>query len=267
MNTGRPGSGTCLLEVCTASAALRSEPDPGAPLQTELLRGERFLAIDCRAGWIAGRADLDAYPGFVPEAALRPAQTEPTHRVAVPATLLYLEPDAKAEAAGVAWLGSRLSVTECREKRFVRTADGFWVPALHLKQLGIHGFDPAGVAMRLLGTPYLYGGRTGAGLDCSALVQLAFQSAGIAAPRDSGPQFRMLGTRMDDNKSPERNDLAFWEGHVGIMIDEQLLLHANAHHMAVADEPFTDARKRLADNGVTWFGMRRVDAAAEVRPR
>ena len=98
-------------------------------------------------------------------------------------------------------------------------------------------------------------------------MQLAFQSAGIAAPRDSGPQFRMLGTRMDDNKSPERNDLAFWEGHVGIMIDERTLLHANAHHMAVADEPFTDARKRLADNGVTWFGMRRVDAAAEVRPR
>ena len=267
MNADEAGAAGGLLEVCAASAALRSRPSEDAPLQTELLRGERFRAIDCRAGWLAGRADLDDYQGYVSEGALRPVQADPTHRVAVRAALLYPDPDAKAEAAGVAWLGSRLSITECRAYQFVRTHDGHWVSANHVERLDHPGSDPVSAALRLSGTPYLYGGRTGAGLDCSALVQLAFQSAGIPAPRDSEPQFRLLGTALADNQPPERNDLAFWEGHVGIMIDQQMLLHANAHHMAVAEESITAARERLAGKGVAWLGMRRVDAAASVRHR
>ena len=252
-----PGSG--LLEVCDRSAPLRSAPCPSAPLQTELLRGERFRPMGRQGNWIEGRAELDGYEGHVPAESLRPAGPRPTHRVAARTTLLYHEPDARSEAMAVAWLGSLLSISDRIEGSFVELIDGQWAAASHVEPLNHRTPDPAGVATRLTGAPYLYGGRTGAGLDCSALVQLALQAAGIPAPRDSGPQFQSLGTLLPDGQPILRNDLAFWEGHVGILLGGRELLHANAHHMAVAVEPFDDARKRLQERQVAWLGIRRID--------
>ena len=247
-----------LLEVCAESAPLRSRPDADAPLQTELLRGERFRAAGRHGEWFSGEAELDGYEGHIAAEVLRPAGPEPTHRVGARATRLYLEPDAKSETAGIAWLGSRLVIADRRDGPFAGTADGHWVPVDHLEPLLHRAPDPAAVAERLAGAPYLYGGRTGAGLDCSALIQLALQAAGISAPRDSGPQSRSLGTPVTESQPLRRSDLVFWEGHVGILLDRHTLLHANAHHMAVASEPLDAARKRIGEREVAWLGIRRI---------
>ena len=260
----RPGDGDEadprfeLLEVCAQSAPLRSRPDADAPLQTELLRGERFRAVGRQGEWFSGEAEIDGYEGHVATRVLRPAGPEPTHRVRARATLLYFEPDATSESAGIAWLGSRLAISDHRDGSFAETVDGHWVPADHLQPLRHHASDPAAVAERCAGAPYLYGGRTGTGLDCSALIQLALQAAGIPAPRDSGPQSRLLGTPVAEGQPLRRNDLAFWEGHVGILLDQRTLLHANAHHMAVASEPLDAARNRLREREVDWLGIRRL---------
>lgn len=248
-----------LLEVAAEVAPLRSGPGADEPLQTELLRGERFLAATRCGAWVAGSAVIDGYAGHVPHAALRLAGPDPTHRVLARATLLYREPKATAEVEGIAWLGSRFRIAEEVDSSFLRTAEGHFVAREHLAPIAARVADPTSIAERFLGAPYRYGGRTGAGLDCSALVQLSLQAAGIDAPRDSAPQSSTLGRRLTHGEPLQRNDLAFWEGHVGMLLDEESLLHANAHHMAVAAEPFREARRRLAERSVAWLGMRRLD--------
>ena len=263
-SVGKASPGSGLLEVCDRSAPLRSAPCPGGPLQTELLRGERFRPMGRHANWILGRAELDGYEGHVPAESLRPAGPRPNHRVAARATLLYHEPEARSGAMAIAWLGSLLSISDRMDGPFVELTSGQWVASSHLEPLNHRAPDPSGVAERLRGAPYLYGGRTGARLDCSALVQLALQAAGIPAPRDSGPQYQSLGTPVPDGQPLLRNDLAFWEGHVGILLGGRALLHANAHHMAVAVEPFDDATKRLQERQVAWLGIRRIDGIGEL---
>ncbi len=251
-----------LFRVRFGSAPLRSGPGPEWPLQTELLRGERFRIAAQVDDWVLGTALRDGYEGYVPAGTLALALGVPaTHRVSRRATLLYREPDATAETAGIAWLGSLLTAYgTASERNFFKTGQDLWVPGCHLAPVGCAEPDPAGVAERLVGVPYCYGGRTGAGMDCSALVQLALQAAGVDAPRDSGPQQRTLGTPVPESETRKRNDLAFWDGHVGILLGPDTLLHANAFHMAVAIEPFEEARKRLEDKRVAWRGIRRIDA-------
>ena len=257
-------AGGRLLEVSADTAPLRTAPGPDAPLATELLRGERIRVAGAApgevGGWVAGRAELDGYAGHLPAGTLRPPGPPATHRVTARAALLYARPDAKAETVGIAWLGSLLALGDGRVDGFAATLDGSWVPLGPLLPLPEPAADPAAIAFRLLGAPYRYGGRSGAGLDCSALVQLALQAAGIPAPRDSGPQWRALGAAVAE-ADRRRGDLAFWDGHVGILLDADTLLHANAHHMAVAAEPWARARARLDRSRVAWRGLRRLPGA------
>jgi len=246
------------LIVLWDAAPLRDGADLAAALQTELLRGERFRARSREGEWVHGAAAADGYEGYVPAGALGGDVPPATHRVAARSTLLYREPDATSETAGIAWLGSRFQVAGGASGGFVETEAGQFLYARHLVPVDHAEDDPAAVAERLCGAPYRYGGRTGAGLDCSALVQLSLQAAGIASPRDAEPCMRQLGDPVPEGAALQRNDLAFWEDHVGILLDGVRLLHANAHHMAVAAEPLAVARARIADKGVAWRGVRRI---------
>ncbi len=132
----------------------------------------------------------------------------------------------------------------------------------HLAPLGERETDWTAVAERFLGTPYLWGGKTSLGIDCSGIVQIAFEACGIAAPRDTDMQQAALGTALplDAGLPPlRRGDLVFWKGHVGFMRDAETLLHANAHHMAVASEPLSTTLERLAKRGLEPTVVRRVD--------
>jgi cell wall-associated NlpC family hydrolase len=155
-------------------------------------------------------------------------------------------------------LGARLAIARI-EDRMAVTQSGAYVPAAHLAPVGEYETDFVAVAERFLGTPYLWGGKTALGLDCSGLVQVALTACGVACPRDSDMQEEVLGTAVAaDLSALRRGDLIFWKGHVAIVRGPDSLLHANAHHMAVAIEPVAQAVVRIRNAGSEITSIRRI---------
>ena len=258
---GRQAEATTLA-VSVALAPLTARPDAGAPLENQLLYGERFAVTENDGEWARGEAESDGYGGYVPSACLMPAGPAPTHRVSQPISHIYPAPVIKRRTIGWLSYGALVRV-EGVEAGFAALSTGGFVPAPHLAPRQAPAADWVAEAERLLGAPYLWGGRGATGLDCSALVQLALAAAGRGCPRDSDRQEVELGRTLAPGAEPERGDLMFWRGHVGIMLDPTRLLHCGAHHMAVAIEPLETARARMLAAGkgpVTRHA--RLDAAA-----
>ncbi|MFW5654486.1 MAG: C40 family peptidase [Roseicyclus sp.] len=244
VEAGRFVEGT-LMTVQQPITNLSTEPEGGRASQ--LLFGERFLVLDIAEGRAFGQAERDGYVGWVGATALTEAP-EPTHWVVAPATHLYPRPEVKARADVALFFGSAVHVTGER-KGFHRIQTGHYVPRQHLMPMAARFDDPVGVADLFLGTPYLWGGSSRWGLDCSGLVQLACLACGIDCPRDSDKQAEALGEDIGEGETLRRGDIVFWEGHAGFMADGKMLLHANAHHMTVAYEPLKDAAARIASDG------------------
>ncbi len=229
--------------------------DPGGPRERQWLHGAAVTVIDRRDGFAFAQAALDGACGWVPETALA-APVPATHVVASRGTHLYREALIKRGEIGALSLGARVAVLEV-VGALARTPDGF-VPASHLRPLTDLEPDPVAVAERLLGTPYLWGGNSAAGIDCSGLVQLAFTLAGRACPADSDQQRAAFGDFLPDNAPSARGDLFFWAGHVAIGLDDRTLLHANGHAMQVSREPIGACLARIAaTEGGRYFGRKR----------
>jgi cell wall-associated NlpC family hydrolase len=246
--------------VMHAATGLWTRPEPGTGWATEVLLGERVTVYDERDGLAWVQLARDGYVGYVRACALSPTVREPTHRVDVPGTALYAAPDAKALTSMHLSLNALVSVEEVGAG-FARLAGGGFVPARHLAAVDEFAPDFVAVAERLVGTPYVWGGKTRLGLDCSGLVQTAMHAAGLDCPRDSDMQMAEVGTPVDvrsDLGGLQRGDLLFWKGHVGIMTDASTLLHANAHHMAVAVEPLRSVVSRIAPSGSAIAAIRRI---------
>src|SRR5204862_6396804 len=167
-------------------------------------------------------------------------------------------PSIKLPPIGMPPLGATLAVTR-EQEGFAVSLNGF-VPGAHLAPLDTYEGDFVAVAERFLGTPYLWGGKTNYGLDCSGLSQVALIACGIACPRDSDMQERALGARVEtsDFSNLRRGDLIFWKGHMAIVRDEKTIVHANAHHMAVAIEPTIEAVRRIAAAGMDVTSVKRL---------
>ena len=238
------------MRVIAASAPLRRSPAPDAPLETEALHGESVTVYDEEGEWAWAQLDLDQYVGYLPRTALG-APLSPTHRVAALRTHAYPGPSIKLPPRSALSLGARLTIVR-QEGDFAVSEDGPYLWSRHLADAHYREPDYVAVAERFLETPYLWGGRTSEGIDCSGLVQIALNSAGIAAPRDSDMMEAGLGRRIaidDPEMLLARGDLVFWKGHVGIMRDSVTLIHANGWHMKVVSEPLREARDRIATNG------------------
>jgi cell wall-associated NlpC family hydrolase len=252
------------LEVRDAQAPLRREPSPDAPLDTEALHGERVTVYDENGeGWCWGQLCSDGYVGWIPANALRPPGPPPTHRVAALRTFVFPGRSIKAPPVDALSLGSRIAVkTPQRDDSgdLTNLESGFCIPTRHLAPIASKEPDFVAVAERFVGVPYLWGGKTSLGIDCSGLVQIALTASGAACPRDSDMQEHALGTLLptDDLAGLRRGDLIFWKGHVAIVRDEQSIVHANAFHMAVAVEPIREALRRIADAGSPIASIRRL---------
>jgi cell wall-associated NlpC family hydrolase len=232
------------MRVAAPSAFLRGRPDDTAEVMTELLFGEEVVVSYSRHDWAEVENLTDGYIGFVPAAALGEPAEPPTHRVWALRTIVYPEPNLKKPAIGALSFLS-LVAPGASENGFVEVATGAWVFGGHLAPVERVELDHTSTARRFREVPYLWGGRTAQGLDCSALVQLSLAAAGIAAPRDSGPQRGAVGHRVLGDAPPRARDLVFWPRHVAIMLEDGQAIHANAHHMAVAVEPFAAIVERV----------------------
>ena len=197
--------------------------------------------------------------GYVHEGALSDQVRAPTHMVRALGTFLYPEPDIKSPPWVHLSITASLAIAE-EGATFSRLADGRHVPSRHIIDRTRFAADFVSVAERFVGVPYAWGGKTRLGVDCSGLVQVAMQAAGHVCPRDSDMQQAEIGDAVAVSEQLEdlqRGDLVFWKGHVGIMTDGFLLLHANAHHMTVVLEPLKTAVDRIARTGSHITGIRR----------
>jgi cell wall-associated NlpC family hydrolase len=194
----------------------------------------------------------DGYVGYVARSSIAMEGKEATHTVSVPRTFLYSSADLRLPRKACLSMGSRVSVdrfAETRGTRYAVLASGEALIAAHLRPCGEHAGDYVAVAEELFSTPYLWGGASAFGIDCSGLVQLSMRMAGRVAPRDSDMQADGLGEPFDpgsDLAGLRRGDLVFWKGHIAIMLDGEDIIHANGHTMMVSREKFAEAVERIA---------------------
>jgi cell wall-associated NlpC family hydrolase len=232
-------------QVIVSAAAVRRSPDDDAMLETQILFGDGFTTYEDKDGWSWGQMASDGYVGFVRSDCLTTELTAPTHEIAVLRTFAFSGPDLKSAPRLMLSLSSRISVLEA-DGKWVRAAHAGWIFAAHVRPLRAHAGDWVAEAERFVGAPYLWGGKDSFGLDCSGLMQTAMASAGISAPRDTDMQEAQVGKAITiDLGALKRGDMVFWKGHVGVMLDGERLLHANAHHMATAIEPVREAISRI----------------------
>jgi cell wall-associated NlpC family hydrolase len=238
--------------VSVPLADLNRAPDGSRDRQ--LLLGDAVTVIDRDQGVAFVQAAKDGYCGYVPETALGAAQVA-THRVIAPATHLYPQPKVQAHELCALSFGSLLTVTGTAE-RFAETADGF-VPFQHLRVLADPLPDPVAAATLFLGTPYLWGGNSRAGIDCSGLVQAALLACGKDCPGDSDLQARSVGQALHPDEALLPGDLIFWTGHVAMVADAGRIIHATGHRMAVVFEDTEAAIARIAATGQLVLARRR----------
>ena len=220
---------------------------PVGPRDRQDLMGERVNVLDRDGGFAFVQAEKDGYCGYLAEGALA-GDRAATHWVAAPATHLYREPSLKTPEVAYLTMGARLTIV-AEHPRFLETADGFFAPRPHLRELGDWAADPAAVAESLLGTPYLWGGNSRSGIDCSGLVQAALLACGRPCPGDSDLQEAGVGTALAEGTPLCRGDLLFWKGHVAMAVAPERIVHANGFQMAVGYEDLSEAIARIAGQG------------------
>lgn len=243
-------------------AAVRPRPAFDASLDTQALFGERCMVYDRKDGWAWVQLARDSYVGYVRDDDLRyGGWREGTNRISALRAPIFSRADLKSAPQGFLPFNAEVVALERREG-YIAIAENRWLAAQHVAAMDELAHDWVAAAERILGAPYLWGGKTPDGLDCSGLIQSAMHAAGLSCPRDTDMQERVIGSALPEGAKLRRGDLVFWKGHVGVMRNESELLHANAHHMAVASEPVAEAIARIAAKGAPVTSIRRLETDA-----
>ncbi|HEX7883738.1 MAG TPA: NlpC/P60 family protein [Afipia sp.] len=248
------------FEIFDPVVPVRRAPSHDAALDTEALKGERVVIYDRDAeGWAWGQLKADGYVGWLPDIALVKPRSTPTHKVTALRTFAFPGPSIKLPPIETLPFGAQIEIVNITDS-FAITGQRHYLPVQHVARLNVLETDYVAVAEKFAGTPYLWGGRTSLGIDCSGLVQTSLAATGIAAPRDSDMQEVTLGTALPPSQwhDLKRGDLIFWKGHVAIVRDSNTIVHANAHHMATAIEPTQAAIARIKAAGSDISSIKRL---------
>ncbi|NKB83191.1 C40 family peptidase [Ochrobactrum grignonense] len=241
-----------LMQVSASVVDLRSEPRPDSGPQTQIIFGDMVRVFEEQDGWSWVQAERDGYTGYVSSTSLEKPTADATHMVIVPRTFIYPGSDLRFPHSKALSLGSRVRIVgsaETRGTQYALLENGEALIAGHLAPLDQHAADYVAVAETLLHTPYLWGGTSGFGIDCSGIVQLSMWVSGRKVLRDSDMQQNTLGEIVEpdaDYSNLKRGDLVFWKGHVAICASPDMLIHASGHTMTVTLEPLKDAIRRIA---------------------
>ncbi len=261
------GGARARMQAIRAVTPMRKSPDIEATQISQLLLGETVIAQDREGAFIRVQNESDAYIGWVQSDALSASVLDPTHRISCVRSHAYSAPKVTAAPTSALSLGMRLTATGTQDGAYLEFERVGWMAAHLVSPLNELECDPASVAEGFIGTPYLWGGRTSQGLDCSGLVQIAFEACGVSCPRDSDMQANWFGNPISDWDQPgalRRGDLVFWKGHVGIMLDAATVLHANGTFMTTMQEPLAPAIERIAKEYGEPLGARRVELSRNV---
>jgi cell wall-associated NlpC family hydrolase len=249
------------FEIAESIAPLHNAPSSDAEMVSQALMGERATIYDRNGeGWAWGQLNSDGYVGWLPDRALAKPSGQPTHKIIALRTFAFPGPSIKLPPVTALLMGTAIIVTR-QDGAFAVTREGWYLPQPHIGSIDHHADDFVAVAERFVGTPYLWGGKSSLGIDCSGLVQVSLNAAGTGCPRDSDMQQDGLGRALDlsESKKLQRGDLIFWKGHVAIVRDATSIVHANAHHMATAIEPTHDAIARIKAAGSEVTSIKRMD--------
>ncbi len=249
------------FEITAPLAPLRRAPSSDAEVMTQALKGERVTIYDRNdEGWAWGQLISDGYVGWLADQALTRPTAPATHKVTALLTFAFPGPSIKLPPVETLAMGTLLTIARDQES-FAVTREGWYLPRQHVGALDSRAPDFVAVAEQFVGTPYLWGGKSALGIDCSGLVQVSLTAAGTGCPRDSDMQQDGLGRELDpkDIKTLKRGDLIFWKGHVAIARDSDTIVHANAHHMMTAIERTQEVVARIKASGSAISAIKRLD--------
>jgi cell wall-associated NlpC family hydrolase len=240
------------MNIINSSVFMKTEPTETSPLETECLFGETLEILDETLDWVYCRLNTDSYNGWVKKEGLGKTKN-PTHRVITNRSFVYADKNAKSNYLLYLPLGAQLVIENIQSEwaeisLYNNKTQVGYVPSRHIVSLDHRVKDWVAIAELSLGTPYKWGGRDTIGIDCSALLQLSYQTYGENIPRNTSQQVKLKKKHINDFDDLKRGCVVFWKGHVGIMIDEFNCIHANAFHMQTKIEPLNHIINRMGKN-------------------